>query len=86
MSSPLYQDTLVMFKKEKSHQTKELIIHNAKNIHRKYSYSDTYICSDKCPYTGDKWFMLKHPCKNFYKHKQEKEKQILKWFKQKLNQ
>lgn len=32
-------------------------------IHRKYQHSDIWVC-DNCSLTGDKWFMIKHPCKN----------------------
>ena len=36
---------------------------NIENIHRKYPSSDIWGCN-LCKLTGDKWFMLKHPCKN----------------------
>jgi hypothetical protein len=32
-------------------------------LHRKYPQSDTWACDD-CNFTGDWWFMEKHPCKN----------------------
>jgi hypothetical protein len=67
VTSTIYADMISIYKKEKNPQIKELILHNANNIKKRYPDSDIYICSDKCPYNGDKWFMLKHPCKNFYK-------------------
>ena len=72
VSQSLYKDVLSIIEKEKNSQVKEPIIHNAKYIKRIFHHSDMYVCYDKCSYKGDKFFMLKHPCKNFYRHKQEK--------------
>jgi DNA replicative helicase MCM subunit Mcm2 (Cdc46/Mcm family) len=33
------------------------------SLHRKYPHSDIWAC-DNCTFTGDWWFMEKHPCKN----------------------
>jgi hypothetical protein len=68
-----YKDVLSVLEKIKDPQLRHLIIYNAKNIKRSYPSSDRYVCFDKCSYNDDKWFMLKHPCKNFYKQKKQKD-------------
>jgi hypothetical protein len=39
---------------------------NIENIYRKYPGSDIWGCN-LCKFTGDKWFMLKHPCRGIAK-------------------
>ena len=69
ISSSLYNDVLSILEKEKNPQIRELIIYNSKNISKRSLNSDTYVCSVPKCYSGDKWDMLKHPCKNFYKRR-----------------
>ena len=56
VSQSLYKDVLSIIEKEKNLQVKELFIHNAKYIKRNFHHSDIYVCNDKCPYKGDKFF------------------------------
>jgi hypothetical protein len=74
ISSSFYQDVLSVLERDKNQEIRELIIHNAKTIKKKSPNSDTYVCSIPKCFSGDKWFMLKHPCMNFYKQKKEKTK------------
>lgn len=67
ISKSLYEDVLSVIEKEKNSQTIELVVYNAKNLQKNSPNSDIYVCSVPKCYSGDKWFMLKHPCKNFYK-------------------
>ena len=73
ISPSLYKDVLSLLEKEINLLNRELIIYNAKNIKRKSPHSDIYVCFDKCRYSEDKWFMLKHPCRNFYKYNKEQD-------------
>lgn len=71
-----YKDVLFLLEKEKNPLIREIIIYNSKNIHQRSPNSDIYVCSipQKCAYSGDRWFMFKHPCKGFYIQRKEKEK------------
>ena len=74
VSQSLYKDVLSIIEKEKNSQVKSSSLYIMLNISKEiFPHSDIYVCYDKCSYKGDKFFMFKHLCKNFYRHKQGKE-------------